>query len=457
MSLKSKVFGFLNRVVVVKSQTTNQDVIKYDVDNLFPQNLIRQISESGTATACIDILNEYIYAYGLVDEEIGNVKINETQTINQLIKKTVSQISNFQALSWYITRTGDGKIAEIKNIPFEYLRKKENGEIVYNPTLSLIDKFDKKKDEIYPPFAGSVISLKDFQYNIQTYGKDKGEILYFFNEKPCQYTYPVPSYHSAISDINTDAENSKYELESVNNSFLPSGLLTFVGDIDDENEDDDGLTEWGAIQKTVGSFTGAVKDQRGDSGRQKLAVFYAKTKEELPVYQQINNEGILTAIEASTKRVAEKVSRAFGVPPFLIGLGGNVGFATNIISDNITLFNNRVKVLQDIICEALTLCFPEQKIELTQLTPIKYIAPEVYAKLSDAEIREIGGYKTDETKITTNVSLAQSLGVGSTTSLVEILKDVALTPQQKINTLVILFNISEENSKKLVDVQAISN
>lgn len=456
----SKVYSFLNRIVTIKEKVAESDLIKYGTNNLFPQELIRYISESGTATSCVDILNQYIFAEGLVNENLGSFKVNKTQTLNQLIKKTVPYVSNFQGLAWHIIRSANGKVAEIECIPFEYIRKKGDGTLVYNPTFSLTNKFEEKLNEVYPPFRGKEINSSDLAEHIVKYGSDKGEILYFFIEKPCQYIYPIPTYHSAISDIETDAENSKYELESVNNSFLPSGIMTLVGEVDDTNEDEKGKTERDYIEDTLSQFTGNEKDQTGESGRQKLLVLHAKSKDEIPNYQQINNEGILTAIELSTKRVAEKVARAFGVPPFLIGLGGNVGFATNIISDNITLFNNRVLILQDIITEALELTLPENDYSLTQLTPLKYIAPEIYSKLTDAELRELAGYETDENKTQTTISLAQTLGVGSTTSFIEILKDPLLQEEQKINALVILFNLPKEQAELLLktnDVQTTNN
>ena len=125
----------------------------------------------------------------------------------------------------------------------------------------------------------------------------------------------------------------------------------------------------------------------------RLLILQAKTKEELAVYQPLSNEGILNAIENSTKRVAEKVARAFGVPPFLVGLGGNVGFSTNIIADNIELFNNRVKVLQELITDAFEQCFPQLDFELTQLKPIKFIDSKILEDLTVDERRQIAGYE----------------------------------------------------------------
>jgi len=397
MAFKSKVYDFLNRIVTIKENKTNTDVIKYDIDNLFPQNLIRQISESGTASACIDILNQYTYAEGLVDEELGKVVVNENgQTLNQLIKEITPYVTMFNGVTLHITRNSTGGIGFIKFIPFEYLRKKDSETFVYNPTWSLVDRYDKNLDVLYPKFQGLQITPEDFNKIKETYGEYKGEIFYFFNKKPGQYIYPIPFYYPAISDIEVDSELSKYDLESINNSFLTNGILTVVGDIDDKTEDEHGMTEYKYLSETCESFTGNKKDQKGETGRQKMMLLHAKTKEELPTYQSVNNEGVFSAVESLAKRNSEKVARTFGVPNFLIGLGGNVGFASNIISDNITLFNNRILPLQNLITDAFETLFPEKDFELTQLMPIKYIDPAIYSKLTTAEIRALAGYKTEE-------------------------------------------------------------
>lgn len=394
MTLKSKLYTFVNRIVTIKSDINYGEIIKYDSDNKFPQNLVNQLRESGTATSCIEALNQYTFAEGLVDKDLGKTLINETQTFNELIEDIIQQLTIFEGSSLHVSRDSAGNIIALKVIPFENVRKLEGECLVYNHTFST--RYDFSKECKYPPFKGAKITSQDLS-EISTFkneeGEPVGEILYYFKRKPLQYIYPIPSYYSAISDIDTDAENSKYELESVTNSFLPSGIFTIVGEIDDETKNENGTTEWDDINETLEAFTGNKKDAKGESGRQKLAVFHAKTKEEIPTYQQINNEGILTAIDLSTIRVAGKVTRAFGVPPFIIGLGGNVGFATNIISDNITLFNNRITKIQKLVTTQLNMIFPDKDFSITQLTPIKYLDPTILAVLTTDEKRELAGYK----------------------------------------------------------------
>jgi len=452
MSVKAKVYTFFNRIVNI-TENKSKGIINYDSDNLLPQRIARQVNESGTATACIEILNQYIFADGFVDENLAKEMANDEQTFNQVASSLTPYTSMNQGIALHVQRDGTGTPIKVKPLQFGKIRVANNGNYIYNPTYSLDCKFDQKQDVEYPKFKGAKITPEDLKIVLSfknDEGKPLGEILYFFRKKPEQYTYPVPSFYSAISDIDADAEQSKYELESVNNSFMPGGILTVVGDIDDKTEDETGKTEMDYYDEVCTSFTGNEKDKNGETGRSKLLLLSAKTKDEIPIYQAINNDGIFNAIEQSSTRVAKKVARAFGVPDFLIGLGGSVGFSTNIISDNITLFNNRVKPLQNLIKDALTLVFPDKDFTMTQLIPVKYIAPEIYAKLTDAELRDLAGYKTEENKTQSTISLAQTLGVVITTSLVEVIKDPLLDDAQKINTLVILFNIPEENAKKLV-------
>ena len=389
----NKLYGFLNRIVTIKEVKYDNEIIKYDSDNKFPQNLIRIVGESGTATSCINALVHYGYADGLVDEELGKTMANETQTFNEVVEDLFWQQFYFGGEALHVKRDTSGNIVSVKAIPFENIRKTKT-HLIYNPTFS--SSYDSNQDCKYPFFVGVKATPEQLAEIAQYTNKDGetvGEILYYFKKKPGQYIYPIPNYHSAISDIETDGEHSKYELESVNNSFLPSGILTLVGQIDNVDKDERGNTEQDNISELLEGFTGNVKDSKGESGRNKLLVLNAKTKDEVAVYQPISNEGILTAVDTATTRISNKVARAFGVPPFIIGLGGNVGFATNIVADNITLFNNRIAKIQVNTTSPLKMCFPDKDFTMTQLTPIKNIDPNLLVVLTPNEKRELLGYK----------------------------------------------------------------
>lgn len=439
-NFKASVYKFVNRLVHI-TEDKSKGIIRYDSDNAFPQNLVKQLGESSTASACIDKLHQYIFADGLTDEQVGALKVNDTQTLNDIINENSRIYATFRGVALHVSRRADGSIGQVKTVPFEQVRKSENGLYIVNPTFGT-KKVDEKKNKFFPAFKGEKV--------IPEMVSPVGEILYWFVKKPMQYDYPIPSYYSAIEDINADAELSKYELETVTNGFVPSGILQIVGNIDDQTEDDAGKTQWDYINDSLAGFTGQLKDSTGASGRQSLLVLHAKTKEELAVYTPLFNEGVLNATENATRRIAQKVCRSFGVPPMLIGLDGNVGFATNIIADNIELFNNHITPLQEELLTPFRMLFPKLDLGLTKLTPLKYIEPALLEDLTTKERREIIGYETVETDTSTEVSLAQTLGVGGTQSLVGVLQDTILTPEQKVNTLEILFNLPKDKAEKLV-------
>ena len=277
----NKLYGFLNRIVTIKEVKYDNEIIKYDSDNKFPQNLIRIVGESGTATSCINALVHYGYADGLVDESLGKTMANETQTFNEVVEDLFWQQFYFGGEALHVKRDTGGNIVSVKAIPFENIRKTKT-HLIYNPTFS--SSYDSNQDCKYPYFVGVKATpeqLSEIAQYTNNDGKTVGVILYYFKKKPGQHIYPILNYHSAISDIETDGEHSKYELESVNNSFLPSGILTLVGEIDNETTDERGNTEQDNISELLEGFTGNVKDSKGESGRNKLLVLNAKTKDEV--------------------------------------------------------------------------------------------------------------------------------------------------------------------------------
>jgi len=139
---KAKSLTYKNRVVKIVEDNSS-DVIKYGSDNAFPQKLIKQLDESGTATSCIDILTQYIYAEGLVNRALGDTMINETQTFNELISEASTYVAPFQAICLYVMRGIDGKVKNLKVVPFEQVRRSKEGTFLVNPTFG--DKYIKEK------------------------------------------------------------------------------------------------------------------------------------------------------------------------------------------------------------------------------------------------------------------------------------------------------------------------
>ena len=390
-----KVLSFLNRLVNIK-ESKSTHIYNYDLDNKFPQTLIKILDESPTGTACVERKAEYIYAKGFIDDTAGSLKVNPFQTANDLLNEIKYQASTFECIAVHVSRKADGSVGMIKQVPFELLRKNSNGDIIFNPTFGE-SKYNAELDVRYSKFLGTKITTDTLNFLMEEY--PNGEIIYHFRKKPAKHIYPIPAYYSSVESIMADAEFGKYKLESVNNSFLPSGILTLVGDVDDNNKDDSGMTEWDYIESQLEAFTGNVKDPSGNTGRQKLMVLHAKSKEELPTYTTLNNADILNSANESRKDTASTICSAMGVPPFLIGLDGTIGFASNIIADNIELFNNSINDLKNLCEDIFKVCFPQYDWSISSLSPIKYIPDSILNDLTADERRALVGYPAKELNV----------------------------------------------------------
>lgn len=394
---RSKVYQFVNLYVPQLIENKSKDLLLYGSNNCFPNDLLKTISESGTATSCVNKLDQFIQADGFLEESTSKTQVNKTETADKLLNRISSCVANFDAFPLYILRSADAKIASAELLDFECVRKRISGDFVFNAKLGT-KEYKESEDKIYPSFKKE-ITKQEFAAQLSKYGQ-VGEVYYVYRKKTGQNIYPIPGYYAGIEDVKTDAELSKFEYETAVNSFITSAILTIIGNVDNTVKDDKGKTDQEYLDETLSDFTGGKKDSSGMSGRNKLTVLSAKTKEEVPVLQNFDTKAIMDAANGATDRIARKVARIFEVPPFLIGLESATGFNTKILVDQIDLFNKTINSKQRMISDALKVVFPDNDWAITTFNPINYIPSEVYAKLTGDEIRATGGYKPIDKKIT---------------------------------------------------------
>jgi hypothetical protein len=90
-----------------------------------------------------------------------------------------------------------------------------------------------------------------------------------------------------------------------------------------------------------------------------------------------------------------------------------------------------------------------------EITPIKYestneaIDESLFPDLTSNERRALIGFEEITSKGDNQV-LAQVLGVGGTQALVSVVTDTLLMPEQKIQLLIKLFSLSEEDARMII-------
>lgn len=439
-----KVVPFRGMFVPEKVDRT-KEIYTYGLDNRLPNNLMAWVLDSGTAKKAQAKRASYIYADGFADKNSADKKINKNQTANELLDEIAGYQSYFKGFALKVSRDGTKRIAAVECLPFQDIRKKTDGTFVYNPTLSSV-KYDKQKDIIIQPFKGIEISDADFKNVVAT-----GEIIYAYKKSADNPHYPIPDYYAGIEDILSSSELQKFDYETVLNAFITSAMLTLIGEADNEITDDLGKTQMDYLIETLEEFTGERKNSSGLSGRMRMLILTAKTKEQAPILTPFDSKVIIDASNSKREVIDRSVSRLFSVHPVLIGFADAA-----VLGNQQAMANASVELANDVLKDQLLIqevfkkIHPEGKWDITKFRPIQFVPDSMLNKLTDTEIRALLGYPELKDNNTGVKLLSERLGVGGTQSLVGILSDTNLKPEQKREALKLLFGLTDEESKSLV-------
>lgn len=447
--IKTYIRSFQN-LFVPEVKNTSEHIYQYGNKDLLPNKLIEYINNSGVAKRCVNKVASYIQADGFDNDISKLLKVNDKQNADGILAAVSFDLAYFKGFVLNVGRDSSGKVISIRHIPFQWVRKTLKGDFVVNPTKGT-KAYKKEENKYYPEFLGYQITQFDLGEQIKKYG-NVGELLYAYIPSPDNPQYPVPDYYASIEDVLTSAEIQRYDLEAVMNGFVPSAILTLVGKTDNTTKDEYGMTARDYQNSALESFTGQQKNVDGLSGRNRLVVFEAASKEEIPNLQAFDAKAILDSSNTKRDVVERAVCRSFGVHPVLVGYSDAsiLGNTQSIANASLELANN-VNYLQRMIERVFKMCFPLNEWKLTQFKPISYIPDIAYSKLTDTEIRALFGY---EPLIVSGVGdeklLSEKLGVGGTQSMVAIINDTVMSIESKRASLKLLFGLSDEDVMKLV-------
>ncbi len=208
--------------------------VKYGDNNLFPNELLFLSGKSVTHSACLELYKKAIAGSGYTTENkdpklaqfLKDLDfLTEGHSLREKIASSLSLYSGY-ALEIVWNKMGN-KIITVKCIPFQNLRASHTNEYdevegyYYNVDW---ERFPSRYSEFIPKF------------NPLTAKKDEKQILYMYLKSEQSRCYPVPNYSTALNYIATEFEISMHHLSSAVNCFLPSSLITVVGDSEPSDE-----------------------------------------------------------------------------------------------------------------------------------------------------------------------------------------------------------------------------
>lgn len=403
MSLQTKILKTFSRAakgvkdVLAKLPSVKLDkgsgVYSWGKGGLMAQELINLTYDSPTAIQCVEIRTQGLYGQGFASQAAQDFVVNpETkQTAGQLLKEIAAWQAQFYGFALNVKHVVDiqgavpllsKQVSSISHLEIDRIERKKDGSFIVYEVRKGAENHDKNCFETFD----TETQIED---SVPLAGTQKGRVKYVFRRKPGAEQYPIPPFYSADADLKADAEYSRLDYEQVNNGFAPSAILqTHKMDRVKKLPELGDRTEYEVFEQNIQSLFG-VENRGGIIHIEKKEVNGREIEAKLDFLSPLDaSANLADRIEKCKARVA----MAFACPPVLIGLKDVSGIGdTKKLMDEITLFNSKLKVEQDMITETLEECFPGVDFSIKAANPINYIPEEVLAKMTDTEIRALAG------------------------------------------------------------------
>lgn len=311
------------KVLPTQKEIRGQEYFAWGDDNRYPQYLYELYSNVTTLQSIINTLVDYVCG----DEIISDWIYDTNYVISDLIFDIVKSYAIYGGYALSIVRNKLGDVAHISCLDFRNIRSNKEGTHYYYSTDFGEKSYGRIKTLCYPKFDKE-------QKNVLS------SIFYYKDDK--YSVYPTPLYGAAITACEIEKSIDDYHLNSINNNFMGSVLLSFNNGVPDDNIKNE-------IEKNFNEkFTG-----KENAGR--VVISYSEDKEHALTLEKIDTEDFSERYKSLAERSQQAMFTAFRMTPTLVGINDNTkGFAREQYADEYALFNKTmVKPIQKMILRSL--------------------------------------------------------------------------------------------------------
>lgn len=300
-----------NKVLPTEKEIRGQDFISWGDDNRYPFYLWDLYSNVASLHSIIDGLVDYV-----VGEEVRS-------KVPQLTDDDMTDLVHDMAFSYCvyggealnIVRNKLGGIAKVIPMDFRKVRANKAKDVLYYSEDYDCKTYGRGKYIAYPKYGDGD-------------SKNLNSIYYITNQK--YQTYPIPMYAAAITACELEKSIDDYHLNSINNGFMGSVLVSLNNGV----PDDEMKAEF--ERNFNDKFTG--KDNAG-----RVIISYNDDKEHAAEIAKIDTEDFSSRYTELAKRSREQIYTAFRVNPNLMGIATeNLGFNSEEYKESYALFYTTV-------------------------------------------------------------------------------------------------------------------
>lgn len=423
----SKIFNLPDaapRLVVIDGDKLG--IKSYGEDNGYPQRMQNLYNASGSAKMCANLCASYIIGKGFEDKEFYKAKINDKGlTPDKLIRILAPDKARLRGVALHINYNAAYQKSEINFVPFENCRigiKDNKGKIGLKKDWYSSKGGSTKKDDIdflhrYNP---DPLVIEQQVQEVGGWENYKGQILYHSDDYG---VYPLSTIDPVLNDVQAEIESSNTRKNNLKNNFQLKTIWVEKGQVQDEDEQQETVE---GIRKFIGS-----------DGNQ-VSVVFSKDPDgkDVPDLKSVQS-GINDKLFQYTDQAARlAIYTAFGQPAILHSdYQGTNGYNEGQLPQSMAYYNAYTEPQRIFFEELFTELFENFH---------ENINPSGSYRITPLDTVTNGEVSTEEDK-----PLIETIGIGGTQALQAILADAATTPEQKKNTLIIVFGLSAENAALL--------
>lgn len=312
-----------NRVLPVEKEVRGLDYVTWGEDNHYPQYLYGLYKNVPTLQSIINTVVDYICG----DEIQTNWIYSDNEQMSDLIFDIAKSYAIFGGFALSIIRNKLGEVAKILCLDFRNVRSSKNGEHFYYSSDFADKTYGRIKTICYPKFDKH---QTDIMTSIFYYKEDRYSV------------YPTPLYGAAITACEIEKSIDEYHLNSINNNFMGSVLVSFNNGVPDDNIKSE-------IERNFNEkFTG-----KENAGR--VVISYGEDKDHALTVEKIDTEDFSERYKSLADRSQQAIFTAFRCTPALVGIPSeNNGFAAEEYQSEYVLFyRTMIAPIQKMIVKVL--------------------------------------------------------------------------------------------------------
>ena len=350
--MKKEAFSVLNYNSTVTPQfkeSQNKEWINMGTDNLYPHYLEELFASSSIHSAIVNGVAQMIYGEGLEainkDENVEQwLKVNQIFSDKDALKRCSLDLYLYGNCYFNIIWSQDrSTISEIHHVPSATVRcgvanDEDQVEVYYHKA----NWADNSVAQPIPKFSTSDRTAASQLLHIKTYN-------------PMSFYYGLPMYLGSQNYIEVDAALGEFSLNSINNGFFPSTILSFNDGVPTQEERAE-------LERLIYNKFGSA------SNAGKILMTFNDSSENAPTVESFNISDQHKVFDYLSREVMIKILAGHRVTsPLLFGLrdGGGFGSNTDEMKSAYDLFYNTVVLpLQRIMLDGLRPVFAASSITL---------------------------------------------------------------------------------------------